>query len=55
MFLQRDRLGSGYREEIKDSSVSRTREVYTLRVEYVEQRNGRYYVAGVRVTLDSVA
>jgi len=36
--------------ETKNSSVSR----YTLVMEYVEQRNGGYYVAGTRVSLDSV-
>ena len=58
MFLQR-----GYfrlRREAKDLSVACGRgyfgrgQGYTKVMEYVEQRNGGYYVAGVRVTLDSV-
>ena len=36
--------------ETKNSSVTR----YTWLMEYVEQRNGGYYVAGTRVSLDSV-
>ena len=36
--------------ETKNSSVTR----YTLHMEYVDQRNGGYYVAGTRVSLDSV-
>ena len=58
MFLQR-----GYfrlRREAKDLSVACGRgyfgrgQGYTKVMEYVEQRNGGYYVAGTRVSLDSV-
>jgi len=49
-FLENFGVCFGLPGETKNSSVTR----YTLIMEYVEQRNGGYYVAGTRVSLDSV-